>query len=75
MSKFTNETVSTVAREMKSFIRSNLGRRAHEDEVRDYFNDGDMLSLWIDDDAATQEEAEEAFEIALASHLDRLEIA
>lgn len=67
--------VNAVAVEIKAFIRTKFTKRATESDIREFFEDGDILDQWIDDDFATQEEAEEAFEIAIASYVDRMEIA
>lgn len=63
------ELIAGITKEIRSFIRSNFGKRATEEEVREYFDDtGYLEETWGDGVTATLKEAETAFEDAIAQH-------
>lgn len=62
--KNDSSNIRSLVSEFKSVIRSNLGKYASEDDIRNLFENG-YLDIWIEADACTQEEAEEALEYAI----------
>jgi hypothetical protein len=64
-----DEAVTETAKEMRALIRSNLGKFATEEKIRQFFEDGG-LDEWVDSGAVTNRQAERALDEAIDMYME-----